>query len=598
MIRRLIAIMMFFALSASASAAELTLPPETPVPAAETTLSPETPAPAAETTLPPETPAPTATPWPAQAAPVTDSALEDDGLLRVRLLSLGARDKLTLSFAGRYSVEGNGGFRFEPGASVVLFALDDEVWLEAGGMMLSLGASVTLVRHEADGLYIQESEKNTLYNGDLSVTAEKGALSATLIIGIEEYLYGVVAYEMSDSFPVEALKAQAVAARTYAMQRKYGAGDRGYDVVDTTSDQVFKGYDPEYLNVIAAVDATRGVVGTYNGAFAGCYYTASNGGRIAGPGEVWGGSGDYGYIIPHDDPYDLENSRSLVNSVSFSRGLSDCAPLREMVLAALPEEYELIEVVSATPEAPQTEGSRMYTTLRLDVRVLAPVVTPTPGPDVTPTPAPAGFFLDFLFAPAATPEPTEERVEEVRLSVYGQVKDSLNIGLNGGDYELLTVTETETGFTLEMRRFGHGVGMSQRGAQQMAEAYGFGWQEILNYYYPGMALERVLWRTPETEPLESLPVTPAMLRPEPTPLPTPAPLPEPEEGERLGTVILEDAGSMLNVRQQASLGAMVLARLESGRRVLVRGEPDENGWLPVRTAEFEGFVQSSYVKID
>ena len=168
-----------------------------------------------------------------------------------------------------------------------------------------MGRSVTLTRHAAEGengVYISQSKHGNLYCGDLTISAEDGALRAVLAIDIEDYLYGVVAYEMSDSFPLEALKAQAVAARTYAMERKYAAGGRDYDVVDTTADQVFYGYDPDYQNVIAAVDGTRGVVGMYEGAFASCYYTASNGGQIARPSDIWGGSEDDGYIEMKDDP--------------------------------------------------------------------------------------------------------------------------------------------------------------------------------------------------------------------------------------------------------------------------------------------------------
>ena len=80
---------------------------------------------------------------------------------------------------------------------------------------------------------------------------------------------------MSDSFPLEALKAQAVAARTYALRRKAASASRDWDVTDTTSDQVFKGYNPEYQNVAEAVSATSGVVGTApSGAYAECaeYY--------------------------------------------------------------------------------------------------------------------------------------------------------------------------------------------------------------------------------------------------------------------------------------------------------------------------------------
>ena len=304
----------------------------------------------------------TATPAPNS---VVDSAIEDDGVIRVLLRSLGAPEVIDLRMAGEYAVESDAGFRFERGSEVTLFAQDGDVWLRAGGLTIDMGSSVTLTRHaaadgEENGLYIAQSERENLYCGDLSVSVENGALRAVLAIDIEEYLYGVVAYEMSDSFPIEALKAQAVAARTYAMQRKYASAGRDYDVVDTTADQVFYGYDAEYQNVIAAVDGTRGVVGTYNGAFAGCYYTASNGGQIATPNDIWGGDGDYGYIERKDDPYDLENPYSLVNSVTFSADLSDCAALREMLEAALADELDgewtLNGISAIEPTDPAFEG--------------------------------------------------------------------------------------------------------------------------------------------------------------------------------------------------------------------------------------------------
>ena len=94
----------------------------------------------------------------------------------------------------------------------------------------------------------------------------------------------------------------------------------------------------------------------------------------------------------------------------------------------------------------------------------------------------------------------------VDLSVYDQIKDGLSLGLNGGDYELVSVTQEEDGrFTISMRRFGHGVGMSQRGAQWMAGEYGMDYIEILNFYYPGMTLETIDWPEVELTPLEELP---------------------------------------------------------------------------------------------
>ena len=209
----------------------------------------------------------------AENSAVAEAQIKDDGILRVYLKSLGGPESLNLTFAGVYTVESNAGFRFARDAEITLTAQDDKVLLTAGGLMLDMGSSVTFTRHAAEegaenGLYIAQSEKPNLYCGDLTVSAAGGGLQAILKIQIEDYLRGVVAYEMSDSFPLEALKAQAVAARTYAMGRKWASGAREYDVVDTTADQVYKGFDPQYQNVICAVEETRGIVGIYDGKIA------------------------------------------------------------------------------------------------------------------------------------------------------------------------------------------------------------------------------------------------------------------------------------------------------------------------------------------
>ena len=144
-----------------------------------------------------------------------------------------------------------------------------------------------------------------------------------------------------------------------------------------------------------------------------------------------------------------------------------------------------------------------------------------------------------------------------------------------------------------MRCYGHGVGMSQRGAQWMAGEYEKTWLEILAFYYPGMSLERIDWQRPELTELASLPEDSALLRPEPTPKPTPAPLPALEDGEYYAVVTL-DSGT-LNVRQNPSLGGMVLDKLEPGRRVIVCSEPDPDGWVRIRTAELDGYVKQEYL---
>ena len=430
-----------------------------------------------------------------------DSPRIDDGLLRVKLSSLGEVSSLEFSVDGCYALDGSADFRLTDETSAAVEAENSEVWLAIGGASIRLGEEITLTRHAEGGIRIS----GRLYCGDLTLSAQGDRLIPVLEIGVEEYLFGVVGYEMSDSFPIEALKAQAVAARTYAMQRKSASANRSYNLVDTTDDQVFRGFNPDYENVIAAVEATRGVVGVYGGEYAACYYTASNGGRIASPEEVWGG--ECGYIESKPDPYDLENPRSLVNEISFRADLSDCAALRSMLEDRLGNEAG--EILSI-----EVDGDRLV------------------------------FTLD---------------AGEVSLDVYSDVKDGLRLGLNRADTERVSVEATPDGFSIQLRGFGHCAGMSQRGAQWMAGQYGMGWEEIIAFYYPGMELETIGWSGAEIE--------------------------------RFGSV----TASALNVREEPSVQAQIVGRLEEGQIVTLMGGKD---WLSVRAGETEGWVRAEYIDIN
>ena len=186
----------------------------------------------------------------------------------------------------------------------------------------------------------------------------------------------------------------------------------------------------------------------------------------------------------------------------------------------------------------------------------------------------------------------------MELDVYEQIKDELDLGLNGSNYELVSVVEEGDGYTIELRRFGHGVGMSQRGAQRRAGVEEMGCTEILKFYYPGMTLDKIDWDAPELEELEALPESVGRARAEPTPTPTPAPLPELEDGQYYAVVQLGDASSTLNLRQAPTTQSQVVAQLASGRRLIVCGEADGEGWVQVRTAEYEGYCKLEYLKAE
>lgn len=129
-------------------------------------------------------------------------------------------------------------------------------------------------------------------------------------LGLDEYLYGVVLAEMGTSYKVngktklvdiEALKAQAVAARTYAVYNINRSKNEDFDLTVTTNDQVYKDGCSD-AKIIEAVDSTSGQVITYNGEIICAYFYSASGGRTEVPENVWFSS--LPYLKSVDDPYE------------------------------------------------------------------------------------------------------------------------------------------------------------------------------------------------------------------------------------------------------------------------------------------------------
>jgi stage II sporulation protein D len=121
-----------------------------------------------------------------------------------------------------------------------------------------------------------------------------------LALDVETYLYGVVPLESPPSWPAAALQAQAIVARTYALQRR--TLSRAYDVLATDADQRYGGPAAERPASSAAVDATRGQTLTYLGGPASVFYSACCGGHSADANEMWGHAG-LTYLRGVDDPF-------------------------------------------------------------------------------------------------------------------------------------------------------------------------------------------------------------------------------------------------------------------------------------------------------
>ena len=538
--------------------------------------------------------------------------------IRVYLRRLQVEDTLRVTVKGQYATQ-DGRLSFSDGAKLVVVLRGDQLVLHTGQTVVVMGSSIKLMRCQSETPgYLLLNDGTGMYEGDLSLDIVENAIRPILTINVEDYLLGVVPFEMGDSFPLEALKAQAVTARTYALRKSGSSG--AYDVEDTTNDQAYRGRTTSSPLSEQAVTETKGLCGVYRGALASCFYSASNGGQTELGQHVWPTDAPdaYGYMDMRDDPYDLENRNSVVKRYTLQKkpgekGIGEA--LHQALTTAMGEQLsalgveadgELVrfdEIQSVEAVTPKYDGdSRLMTELRFTVKISVRDYTfrqtPSPQPAASSTP-----HADETPAPTATPAFSPYRkVKEavtVTLPIFTEAERAMGLSINVSQNELITVSDIGSAFLIESRRFGHGVGMSQRGAEQMARQYGMTYEQILAFYYPGMGL--VSYDT-GSAPLPTLNAE-LMATPAPTPSPTPRPTLMPvstnqmPEGAYLAIVSNIDEDSTLNLREQPNTSAEVIRRLYKNQPLIVLSV-SKDGWAHVKTDVMEGYVRSEYLQAE
>ena len=139
------------------------------------------------------------------------------------------------------------------------------------------------------------------YRGQITVDVVDGKLRAIDVVGLEQYLYGVVPSEMPSTWSPEALKAQALAARSYAIATRQVAAP--FDVYSDTRSQMYLGISRETAAATSAVDATKGQVVMYGKKVATTFFFSTSGGETASSLDIWGTA--LPYLVPVSDPYDF-----------------------------------------------------------------------------------------------------------------------------------------------------------------------------------------------------------------------------------------------------------------------------------------------------
>ena len=490
-----------------------------------------------------------------QSAPLNRGGTQS-GIVRVRLSSLGNPSSLKLTVSGSYTVNGqtlgNG-----TTTTVNFNKSTGQLTLTVGGSVSNMGSSLRLVRQSGGVKIAQGRVPGNVYPGDLQLTVKGATLYVVVYVYIEDYLYGVLPYEMGNASGLEALKAQAVAARTYTLNAMKSASSL-YDLVDTTSDQVYNGTPSGNENCRRAVDETRGVAVKNGNDYTATYYTASNGGQTETVKNAWNVAGP-DYLTIQDDPYDLSNPDAVVKAAKISASNPQSGKLGSLLNQKATEAFgsgaSVTAVYAVTPHTPHyVYPSRLYTKMDFEV----------------------AYTLNGQSASGI-----------VTFDIFSELESALGMSINTGKNELWSVTQNGDTFIIAARRYGHGVGMSQRGAMQMAKM-GYTYDQILGFYYPGCV--RVLYTLDiPLEPTET---------PQPTPVPLPtetaAPLPitPPVHSSTVPAWVNTESGS-LNLRSAPNGSAKVIRTIPQYAKIAVTER--EVSWCKVVYSGSEGYVMTKYL---
>lgn len=325
-----------------------------------------------------------------------------------------------------------------------------------------------------------------------------GNITVSNYLSMEDYIKGILPYEMSPSWPLEALKAQAVCARNYTLA---STGNRHknqhFDVCNTTCCQVYRGTNNASANSDRAVEETRGVYARYQGNLAQTFYYASNGGASEDVRNVWGSNSNLPYLAGVQDPYEASIENSIQNyrwSVSFtsekltsmlqSKGYQ-CATIVDLKVTEytpLGNVFSIVFVDSSGQTFPfSRERARTILglkSMRFSIHGGSSVGTGTYYVDEK------GSTLSGLSGLYAIGEGgSTSQLSSSGLHAITSAGTEALVGTSSGGN-----TPSGSGtFTITGSGNGHHVGMSQWGAYAMAKQ-GKTYADILKFYFTGIDL--------------------------------------------------------------------------------------------------------------
>ncbi|AIS52304.1 amidase enhancer [Thermoanaerobacter kivui] len=309
-------------------------------------------------------------------------------------------------------------------------------------------------------------------------------MTAINVVPLEEYLYGVVPGEMPASWNIEALKAQAVAARTYAAKNIGRYGRYGFDLTDDDKTQVYKGYDGEYPSTSKAVDETKGVVAIYQGSLIDALYHSHSGGYTEDNNNYF--SADVPYLKGVEDKYVFGYSSANDSwTVTYTKDqiknmlLSKGQYIGDIVDVKVTEKSWTGRAITVTIYG--TKGS--FSLKKGDIRSFF-------GLKSTMIDIKGDGSSEFeAYVTSSYSDSQKVSLKEINIQnstgITKVSKDTFYVIGANGVKELKKTDKPSEVYTINGSGYGHGVGLSQYGARGLAD-HGYNYISILKYYYKGI----------------------------------------------------------------------------------------------------------------
>lgn len=357
----------------------------------------------------------------------TSNATKEEKYLRIGLKSK-VEKKFTLKISGEYKLNE---IKVKDNEILEFLAVENKVRFKEKNY------DYIKLKHlsSSSKVIIKYGEKEHEFSGDFEIKNSRGEILPINIVSIEKYVKGVLPYEMAEYYPLEALKAQAVSARNYAISSIDKHKNENFDVCDKVHCQVYKGENGVSSKIQTAVSKTKGEVLKYNGNIVCAFFYASNGGYTESSKNVW--NSDYSYLVSKKDEFDT---------------------------------YKWDKNKSYTKEQLDTMlKKRGYLSKNDKFKSIGNVVTNSSG---------RNSKIEIVYVSSNGSE---------KIKTLSKEQPRIAFSLKSSMFTV-TFNEKENKYIFTGKGYGHGVGMSQYGAKNRAEK-GHTYKEILNFYYPNTSLE-------------------------------------------------------------------------------------------------------------